>query len=448
MKKVLILAYDFPPYVSVGGLRPYNWYRYFKEFGIEPVVITRQWNNHHGNELDYISPGFSIKAIIETDALGTIIRTPYIANLSNRLLLQHGEKRFRLLRKIISGYYEIAQFLFWSGPKIELYKEARQYLKKNKVDVIIATGDPFILFRYASKLSSDFNIPWIADYRDCWVQDKTRSRNILLRSWNAYFERRYLKNVEKVITVSTFLQQQIEQNIRNKPFEILLNGFNPDAVREANLVKQSSNEMTIAFAGTIYKWHPIEGFINALDKFLEDNKGIRLSLKLYGINRPEKIKELINNTRHLASAVYIFPKMDNEGLMKVLSDANIFLLFNDYSILGTKIFPYLGLKRKIILCFSEDYQSKKLKDRYFHLKEIPSESNALQAELIRNTNSGIIVRDQAHLLNVLEDLWKEFSETGQIVCDSHGVEKYSRKVQVERLAELLASVHQPRLTLG
>ncbi len=35
MKKVLILAYDFPPYVSVGGLRPYSWYKYFKEFGLK-----------------------------------------------------------------------------------------------------------------------------------------------------------------------------------------------------------------------------------------------------------------------------------------------------------------------------------------------------------------------------------------------------------------------------
>ncbi len=34
MKKLLILAYDFPPYVSVGGLRPYAWYRYLKEYGV------------------------------------------------------------------------------------------------------------------------------------------------------------------------------------------------------------------------------------------------------------------------------------------------------------------------------------------------------------------------------------------------------------------------------
>jgi glycosyltransferase involved in cell wall biosynthesis len=56
MKKVLILAYDFPPYVSVGGLRPYSWYKYFHEFGLYPIVVTRQWGNKYGNHLDYIAP--------------------------------------------------------------------------------------------------------------------------------------------------------------------------------------------------------------------------------------------------------------------------------------------------------------------------------------------------------------------------------------------------------
>jgi hypothetical protein len=63
MKKLLILAYDFPPYVSVGavlslskyGLRPYNWYRYLKAYDVEPIVITRQRSNAHGNHLDLIT---------------------------------------------------------------------------------------------------------------------------------------------------------------------------------------------------------------------------------------------------------------------------------------------------------------------------------------------------------------------------------------------------------
>lgn len=35
MKTVLILAYDFPPYVSVGGLRPHYWFENFNVHNIQ-----------------------------------------------------------------------------------------------------------------------------------------------------------------------------------------------------------------------------------------------------------------------------------------------------------------------------------------------------------------------------------------------------------------------------
>ena len=117
LKKVLILAYDFPPYVSVGGLRPHAWFKYLKKFDIYPIVITRQWQNKYGSELDYISEGTSDSNIHEKFENGEIIRTPYKTNLSNKLLLKYGENRYKILRKLISGYYEFSQFLLINGPK-------------------------------------------------------------------------------------------------------------------------------------------------------------------------------------------------------------------------------------------------------------------------------------------------------------------------------------------
>ncbi len=73
--RVLILAYDFPPLVRVGGFRPYSWFRYFHEFGIEPVVITRQWENRYGDDRDYVAPSASDDVIVEQDGHGTIVRT-------------------------------------------------------------------------------------------------------------------------------------------------------------------------------------------------------------------------------------------------------------------------------------------------------------------------------------------------------------------------------------
>ena len=171
LKKVLILAYDFPPYVSVGGLRPHAWFKYLKKFDVYPIVITRQWQNKYGNELDYISEGSSDSNIHEKFENGEIIRTPYKPNISNKLLLKFGPNKFKLPRKIISGFNEIFQFIIPIGPKKNIYFAADKYLEKNKVDTILATGEPFVLFHYAQKLSKAYKTSWIVDYRDPWSQN-------------------------------------------------------------------------------------------------------------------------------------------------------------------------------------------------------------------------------------------------------------------------------------
>jgi hypothetical protein len=441
LKKLLILAYDFHPYVSVGGLRPYNWHRYLMEFGIEPIVITRQWANTHGNHLDYISPGTSPIVIEEKSERGTIYRTPYHPNLSNRLLLKHGDSRYRFIRKMISGYYEFAQFLFPVGPKAGLYDFARDYLKKNKVDAIIATGDPFVLFSYASKLSKEFDIPWIADYRDTWVQDKTRSGNRFTKGWNSFFERRFLRNAKKISTVSTFIMKQLQQNLPDKDYEIILNGFNPDVMYSASEIEQKHEVFTISFAGTIYKWHPIQSFLKVCNDLIEQKKIDRMKLQFYGINNASEIQQTIQNKfPALIDHISIFPKTENEELVKKLAESNAFLLFNDYSILGTKIFTYIGIKRKIILCYSEDKEAIELKKNYYNLQEFESESKQLQANLLHDTDSGIVVKNENHLKHVLIDLNDEFQLNNKIACDSKGIEKYSRKMQIEKLAEIVKSL--------
>ena len=232
MKKVLILAYDFPPYVSVGGLRPYNWYSYLKEYNIEPIVITRQWANDYGNELDYVAPSKSDKTIVETSDFGTIIQTPYTPNLANRILLKHKGKKHNLLRKLISFYFEIVQFLWVSGPKKQIYKEANQFLKNNKVDAIVATGDPYVLLHFASKLSRKFKTPWIADYRDPWSSGVSMNGNFLYRSINRFFEKRALRNVAAITTVSEFFKREIEALGTQNEIHIIENGYNPEKHRK------------------------------------------------------------------------------------------------------------------------------------------------------------------------------------------------------------------------
>jgi hypothetical protein len=441
MKKVLILAYDFPPYVSVGGLRPYAWYNYLKEFGVEPIVVTRQWGNTHGNRLDYISAGSSKQSIVEVSHCGKIIRTPYKPNFANRLMLKHGDKRYRLLRKSISAYYEFAQFLLPIGPKIELYKAAKHFLKNNQVDAIIATGDPFILFRYASKLSSTFNIPWIADYRDPWSHNEEAKKTMIQKKWNTYFEKKTVSTASHLQTVSTFIHFKINELIPNKSYSIVPNGYDLASIDKIKNIQVNKDELCISFVGTIYPWHPIESFLRVVSEWFTENPNTKIKFKFYGTNLTDELNRMVSEQfPNLKGQVLITPKMQNQELLEKLASDHVMILFNYYSYMGTKIFDYLGIRRKIILCYENDPEAHSLKQKYYHVDESGSESKQLQADLIKQTNSGIIVKDSQHLSQVLHDLYVEFQATGQIACNSHDVEQYSRKIQVERLAEIIKGI--------
>ena len=441
MKKLLILAYDFPPYVSVGGLRPYNWYRYLKAFGVEPIVVTRQWGNVHGNHLDYIAAGSSDQDIVEESEFGTIIRTPYHPNFANRLMLKHGEKKHRIIRKSVSAYYEFAQFLAPVGPKSGLYEGARAYLKTHKVDAIIATGDPFVLFSYASKLSKEFGIPWIADYRDPWSHNEEHRKSIIQKKWNSYFEKKIVSTASHIRTVSKFVHSKIDQLIPNKPYSITPNGYDTLVIDKIKNIEQNKEELCVAFVGTIYNWHPIESFLRGANQFITEHPNAKIRFKFYGTNLTEELTRMVNEQfPNLKNHVLITPKIQNHELLEKLAADNVMLLFNYYSYMGTKIFDYLGIRRKMIMCYENDAGANLLKQKFYSVDESGTESKQLQADLIHETNSGIIVKDSNHLQEVLQELYTEFEEKGFIACDSVGVENYSRKIQVEKLAELVKNI--------
>ncbi|TVR79785.1 MAG: hypothetical protein EA412_05695 [Chitinophagaceae bacterium] len=439
MKKVLILAYDFPPYVSVGGLRPFSWFNYLSENGLYPVVVTRQWSNKHGNYLDYVSPGFSKEVVVEESNTGTILRSPYKPNLANRLLLKYGEKRFNFLRKLVTLYYELIQFLFFTGTKSKLFYAADSYLKKNKVDLIIATGTPHILFKYASKLSSNYDIPWVADYRDPWSQSRSRNTNWFLKKWNPFFEKKFLKNVSEITTVSPLFEEKIKELIKDKKISIVTNGFDPEAMEKVKNIDQQSEKLKIAHVGTIYFYHPIEKFLSAVNSFYESKLNIDFEINFYGLSKENELTDLIEKKFPLLKkVVFVHPKLSNLDLLKVISKHNILLLFNNYAKIGTKIYDYIALKRLVLFCFSEE-SVEKVTEYPYYIESDDHKYNP-QIELLLKTNSGLIIKNSKDLVENLHKLHDEFKSKGEISCNSVNIDEFSRKNQARILADRMKSI--------
>lgn len=434
MKKLLILAYDFPPYVSVGGLRPYSWFKYLKQYGIEPIVVTRQWNNKYGNHLDYVAPGWSSEVVIEVSDEGTIIRSPYSSNLSNRLLLKYGENRFRFFRKMISAFYEFAQFLLPVGPKIELYKAAQDYLKTHKVDAIIATGDPFVLFHYAEKLSQEFDIPWVADYRDLWVDKIAPNENRLILFLKGLVQRRITKKASLLTTVCAFFEEELQSTFKTKRIVKITNGFDPDALNHQTEVDQYGDMLTISLAGSILHYHPLEKFLKEVDSFIATSN-IPVRINFYGVNNSNLWAELIkDNYPSVHVNCNFYKSLDNLQLINELRKSHCLLLFNYYLIPGTKVYDYLATKRLILFCFEDDLDADKAYLSGRISKDFLKKQLNEQTEILNKTKAGIVLESSDELKIVLDRLNDEFKLTKKIKCHSNNIDEFSRLKGVEILA--------------
>lgn len=439
----MILAYDFPPFVSVGGLRPYSWFRYLGEFGVRPVVITRQWENHYGDERDYIAPSATPVVEVEESEFGTIVRTPYTPNLSHRLLLAGGPNKHRLVRKLITAWYEIGQYYATIGPKVQLYHAARLYLADHKVDAIIATGEPFVLFKYAAQLSKESGVPWVADYRDAWSQNKRRILARILPGWEAGLERRYTASASAMVTVSDFLGNYLAQPHPERRTRIIPNGYDPEAMAKARGVRQGQEAFTVAFTGTVHGWHPVESVLRVFDDFIRTRPNAALALHMIGVGGTETLKALLRTKfPHLAGNVRFTRRLPNDQAAIELAKANAFLLFNNYAYVGTKVFDYLALKRRIILCYSDDPEAGRLKRDHYNLDLTPGADERVLEKMVEDTKSGVVVKDANHLSEVLAGLHREFKDRGSIACEPVGTSAYSRKGQAQELARVLKDLRR------
>jgi hypothetical protein len=289
------------------------------------------------------------------------------------------------------------------------------------------------------KLSKDFDVPWIADYRDPWSHHNENSRSFLMKSWLRTLEKRTVKNAIAVTTVSEFVAQKIKDILPKTEVFLVPNGYDAQITNEVQTIAQGKHLLKIAFVGTIYDWHPLDYFLSLLNAHCTQQPNA-IEVSFFGTNKNEWIIERLTSTYPgLINVVKTYPKIPNLELMAHLATHHVMLLFNYYSYLGTKIFDYLAIRRKILLCFTNDPIAEQLRTQFFSTNKDQAANTHLQADLLNATQGGVAIENGAELLKVLTQLQDEFSRNHCITVNSVGIEEYSRTKQTERLANFLKS---------
>lgn len=328
--KILILTKDYPPLNSIAAQRPAAWFNYFNDQGHDTWVITS--TNSRG-------------ALDE----GRIIRVGTDLN--------EVKKGTTLLIRKLRSFFEIwlPFVLPISSRFFGIYLAAEKAIQSQKPDIIIATGEPFILFKFAQKLSRKRKIPWLADYRDNWSNEPTLELAPFFKKiysgYFAFFEKRIVRSAALITTVGDPTLKRIKRISPKKRVEIIPNGHTIPSHFKNKVIKR--NTLKISYIGRLYKHRNPSLFLNGLLKWKNDNPDLKIELHFYGLgdfhHQEDYLLSLVPEVNNLIFIHKSFPYFD---MLNHVSDSNAFLMLADKSLPLTngKLYDYLGLKRPIILC--------------------------------------------------------------------------------------------------
>ncbi|MFK5879722.1 MAG: glycosyltransferase family 4 protein [Flavobacteriaceae bacterium] len=418
--KILIITYYWPPAGGSGVQRWLKFVKYLQDFGIEPVVYCPDNPNYEVTDdslLNEIPKGITvlIQPIFEPNTLLKKKKVATASVSSNPSLIQ------KVMQYIRGNYFIPDARKYWVKPSVKFLKD---YLKNNTIDAIISTGPPHSMHLIAMQLKQELGIKWIADFRDpmanlfyndtLLLTDKSKKKLQQL-------EREILKKADKVITVSSQIQQEF-QKVR-KDIEVITNGFDDEVSNDQNT--QLDTKFTLSHIGLLpaqsnplVLWKVLRELIEINKEFADD-----LQINLVG-NVSQKVIENISKFE-LKTFVELQGYVPHSKAIELQKQSQVLLLLipnvnGAKGIITGKVFEYLTSKRPI-------------------LAVAPTDGDL--ANILKTTNSGVAIDfdDADKLKSTILDFYKKYKE-GNLQSHCIGIQKYHRKNLTQQLTQMIKEI--------
>ena len=237
MKKVLIVAYHFPPISTIGAMRPLAFCRHLPAFGWAPRVLAADPRSVTpplplDQELAARIPaGTRVDRIAHSNPVATMSRLR--DGLRRRMQVQSEVNVARapgapssplsVLKELtLQHLFQIPDAQrWWQGPAV------RAGLCGERPDVVYATGGPWTALLVGRSLAQHFQVPFIADFRDPWTRNPFRQYRSSVWQRNRRLEGEVCRAAARVVTNTPQLRQGFADDypdIREK-FVTISNGF-------------------------------------------------------------------------------------------------------------------------------------------------------------------------------------------------------------------------------
>jgi hypothetical protein len=369
-KRVLFVAYAFPPAGGVGVQRVTKFVKFLPALGwdcsvltvanpsvplvddstrsdIPPATIIRRAKT--------LEPGYAVKQAVSASG----------ANSKNGRSLKSLAKG--LLRGIGNTLLQPDAQVLWHPAAS---RAGRRLLHEIPHDVIVATGPPFSSLLLGAKLARTAGLPLVLDYRDEWgisnAYWENKRQGALIRYWQQRQQRRAVRAANVLLATTPSSASALDRIARNAAANArpacIYNGFDPDdfpqVVRDTTLRIDYGNGRSryrLAFVGTLWNLNPIGPFLAGVERLAATSPHLLADLELvFAGRRTAEQEALLDRLTGLPCAVVRLPFVSHREACELMSTSDGLLLINadlpeTNRIINAKTFEYMAAKRPMFV---------------------------------------------------------------------------------------------------
>ncbi len=423
MKKVLVIAYYWPPAGGPGVQRWLKFVKYLRDFDIEPVVYVPENPQYPMTDATFLSEipkGITTykQPIFEPYRFASFLSRKKTKRISSGIIQATNQSLTEKLLLWIRGNFFIPDARkYWVRPSVEFL---HGILDKENIDTIITTGPPHSVHLIGHFLKQHNKVQWIADFRDPWTSigyHKKLKLNFLAKNKHKELEQLVLTSADKLIVTSETTKKEFRQ-ISNKPIKVITNGYDQEKPVHVELDKK----FTISHIGSMLSGRNPENLWQVLAELVHENAAFEDALRIQFIGVLSK--DILGRLKAYGLEGYldVIGYVPHEEAITFQQRSQVLLLAEIDSaetkgIIPGKLFEYMASGRPILGIGPKDWEV---------------------ATLVAQTKTGAIFEYTSHadLKNVLLNWFQQYERQDLKVSSVH-VEHYSRRELTRQLAEYI-----------